>query len=384
VPFLNSLFCKQGADNRTRFFVIILTSYISFLILNALIHNTVFSLLCLALSAYSSATSTLRRLNDAKLKHNWLFASLGAYLSIGLATIFISSTSINWLILIPITMSALLLTYPSKVKQSYILGYNGPVDLSNYKTKHNSTRGNNTRIEPTFAGHSSQNNDFTQNGAHQANLTSDENLTSAEQHAFAAKQPSQTIIKNPIDNVDIGEKIRAKLVEHNKALFLILALFTFMVISISLFSISTNYDTKNTDSSLKSKVIYKSAEHLTRLNPLEMPDNFTLYLTQYNGLIIHWQADEPSKEQRWSIKTAQGDESCQSIRFNKGESFRILTVSVENSLDHFASFSPLDTHKLLQAIAFRGSFSLCDFKFSLKGSQTALGKNSHYADLIDY
>jgi hypothetical protein len=119
-----------------------------------------------------------------------------------------------------------------------------------------------------------------------------------------------------------------------------------------------------------------------------MPDNYTLYLSEHQGITINWQADEVSNTLLWSQLTAQGDESCKQISFNKGEPIRTLTVQVENTTgtnnDYFASFSPLDSKTLIQALAFRGNFTLCGYDFSLKGSQAALGKNELYAQWVDY
>ena len=116
---------------------------------------------------------------------------------------------------------------------------------------------------------------------------------------------------------------------------------------------------------------------------LAMPDNFNLYLSTFQGIIIHWQADQVESGELWSQATATGDESCQAIKFNKGSSLRPLNVLVENGSDYYASFSPMDSKELVRALAFRGKFSLCGYSFSLKGSQAALGKNNNYAHYLD-
>ena len=81
--------------------------------------------------------------------------------------------------------------------------------------------------------------------------------------------------------------------------------------------------------------------------------------------------------------SGSGDKSCQTISFNKGEAIRPIGVLVDNGSDYFASFSPLDSKELIQALAFRGNFSLCGYNFSLKGSQAVLGKNSQYAPFLE-
>ena len=121
-----------------------------------------------------------------------------------------------------------------------------------------------------------------------------------------------------------------------------------------------------------------------RLEKLDMPDKFSLYQSEFNGIIIYWQADTMADTKLWSQQTAQGDKSCKEISFNKGKSIRTQTVLVENKENYYANFSPLDSEELIQALAFRGNFSLCGYKFSLKGSQAALSKNAHYSDLLSY
>ena len=116
---------------------------------------------------------------------------------------------------------------------------------------------------------------------------------------------------------------------------------------------------------------------------LAMPDNFALYLTPHQGILLHWQADNVTSGQLWSQLTAKGDKSCQIINFNKGNDFRPLSIEVEANTEYFASFSPLDSQALIQALAFQGSFSLCGYDFSLKGSQSVLGKHNSYAAFLE-
>jgi hypothetical protein len=379
LSFLNTLLCKQGCDNHLRFFIINLTSYISFLFINYASNNKVLSLIVLFISAYLVTLSTLRRLNDANLKTNWLILAVALYLLIGLAMVFISMNVINLLMLIPFSFSALLLTYPSNNKnrhnQKYLWGYNGPIDLSSYKDTQ--VYSQKSRIEPSFIfNENTINTTFESTGSNQNAQRTNKNNRQATQIK------EKVLVSSKESNSDSWEIIRKKLLWHKKAILII--------VSISLLAIFTLSKTTNSsgETQLNNNTNIVSQHDITllfkRIEQLDMPDNFTLFFNQYGGLIINWQADKPSAKQTWSIITAQGDESCQQIHFNKGEAFRTLTVTVENKLNHYANFSPLDTQKLLQAIAFRGNFTLCDFKFSLKGSQAALNKNSKYAEQINY
>jgi len=322
-------------------------------------------------SGYFATMSSLRRLKDANLKDNGVkFAVLG-YLLIAVAMIFIPINFIDLLILIPATLSGLLMTYPSTKNHKYIWGYNGPVDLSHYddvKPHHQ-----HSRIEPSFTLNTTVNANIKNQTEH-----TDVAINSAyREDIYQTEQTDNTHHK-----LDLGEVIRNKLLSHTKIVVISILLLISIIIAINFMPTTSVTDESLTTSTIENKTIEKS--DLLRNEKLEMPDNFTLFLTQYNGLIIHWQADKPSANQYWSLTKALGDESCQSITFNRGEKFRTLSVMVENTIDHYANFSPLDTQKLLQSIAFRGNFTLCGFKFSLKGSQATLNKNNHYAEQINY
>eukprot|EP00487_Bulimina_marginata_P010793 TRINITY_DN5958_c0_g1_i2.p1 TRINITY_DN5958_c0_g1~~TRINITY_DN5958_c0_g1_i2.p1 ORF type:complete len:104 (+),score=9.87 TRINITY_DN5958_c0_g1_i2:133-444(+) len=99
---------------------------------------------------------------------------------------------------------------------------------------------------------------------------------------------------------------------------------------------------------------------LERNHLLSMPDNFSLFITQHRGIIINWQADEVSTSLLWSQSSVKGDNSCKEISFNKGKPIRSSKVTVEGSTaisngsynNYFASFSPLDSQALIQALAF--------------------------------
>ena len=113
-----------------------------------------------------------------------------------------------------------------------------------------------------------------------------------------------------------------------------------------------------------------------------MPDDFTLYLSEHNGLTISWNADDNDNTEIWSIYSALGDRSCKVIEFNNSDEIRTISVNVEATSDYFAIFSPLDTRSIIKSLALRGSFSLCGYSFSLKGSQSVLGKHPKYSEFL--
>ncbi|MDX2368098.1 MAG: hypothetical protein QNK36_06790 [Colwellia sp.] len=383
MQFLKSLFCLHGVDNRTRFFAICGAAYVIFIMLiSAFTGKAFISLTILALFTSILAFTSLRRVKDAKLNKIWLFAPNILFVLTALVIIFSEKNSSYYLLIVPALCLAVLLTYPSvRNKNSsplnYILGYYGPVDMSEYQQTTHQGKQAKFRIEPSLVGDNS------------VNINS-KSLSSDEQAVWQNNETTSPYGQND-QKIDLGEIIRLKLV-NNKKVQLAIAI----ILTITLVSVCASWIMKNLSNDEPSKTSQESAKlienTLERKHPLAMPDNFSLFLSQHQGIIINWQADEVSTPLLWSQSSAQGEKSCQQISFNKGNPIRTLMVKVENSTtvasgiynNYFASFSPLDSKALIQALAFRGSFSLCGFDFSLKGSQAALGKNKQYADWVEY
>ncbi|MCW8834248.1 MAG: hypothetical protein OQK09_04605 [Colwellia sp.] len=380
MQLLRSLFCLQGFDNRTRFFAIACAIYLIFIMLaSAFTGKLVISLLISLLFSAALGLTSLRRLHDAKLNKNWLFAPSVSFALVALIIIFSEQHSSYYLLLIPALSSAVLLTYPSKqqaTKQSYTLGYIGPVDMSEYQQATHQGKSAKFRIEPSLAGESIMSLD-EQQSAQQANTS------------YNVSDHQQTSQLNA-QQADLGELIRLKLLSNKKAQIAVIVLVVIVLASVLFSWLVTfiNASSVNDTESISEPPQKSISETIAREHPLAMPDNFTLYLSQHQGVIIGWQADEVDTPQLWSQISAQGDESCHQISFNKGKPIRTLTVDIESkngaNTEYFASFSPLDSQALIQALAFRGKFSLCGYDFSLKGSQAQLGKNEHYAHWVEY
>ncbi|MBD1387955.1 hypothetical protein IC617_00795 [Neiella sp. HB171785] len=121
---------------------------------------------------------------------------------------------------------------------------------------------------------------------------------------------------------------------------------------------------------------------VSRSHQVEFPDNFSLWATAHNGMVISWKAEQSSETKIWDIATAEGDQTCEQMIFNNGDSYRSLDVLIEHGSHYFASFSPLDNVAIVNNIALRGSFKLCGYQFSLKGSQAILNRHPHYSELL--
>ena len=378
VPFLQAAFCLKGFDDRSRFFATSTIALLGFIFCSAIFSAYLaISFIILLLLTTVLTLSTKRRLHDAKLNKNWQLVPGALFLLTGGLCLFIESSSSYYLLILPALSTALLLTYPSKGEDSigkYILGYHGPIDLSAYLHEANASKTHNQRVEPTMA----------------ANYTSEQH-----HHNEIINEPinEQTITPLPSpDNkqIDIGELIRLKFLNNRKLQLGLIASISLVILAVFITSLSTSINEPDNSTAVadlnKSNLLNKNASMNVMANKahlLAMPDNFNLYLSDYQGVIVHWQADLIADGELWSLSTATGDKSCQTIKFNKGAPLRPLSVLVENGSDYFARFSPLDSKELIRALAFRGKFSLCGYSFSLKGSQAVLGKNTNYAPFLD-
>jgi len=367
VLLLKSLLCFTGFDNRRRFIFIHISSYFLFIITSAIFSlSNALAIVFLIIFTCLCTFSTKRRLNDADLNKNWIYAPGLSFLFAGLIIIFTGYSTSYWLLLFPLMTSALLTTYKSVGGKDYILGYSGKVDLSAFIKK--DTSSNASRIEPTF---------------NKTEAFNDDN------NIFAQRKNSVTVQTNTpktasFSGNDIGEAIRLKLFNHKNALFTVSAVVLIVImamISTSVISTSGKKDNNliddTRDIALENQPLLKNSHQVT------LPDDFSLFVSSFDGITIKWQGDAPPEEELWQQLSAQGDKSCKEIDFNNGEKIRTITVRQDNNSDYLASFSPLDTELIIKNIAFRGSFSLCGYQFSLKGSQSVLGKHEYYSTFIN-
>lgn len=304
-----------------------------------------------------------RRLADAQLHGPWLYIPAVSFLISACIMTSFDIVALYWLILLPLALASLLLTYPSKaknVRRKYILGYAGPIDLSIYQEKQQQI--NQTRVEPNIGG-------VNQPLIAEAELSTNH----YQQQTHHSKSTS--------DSIDLGELIRAKLLGKNSK-YTLITLAAIVVLGIIITSLLSSEREQPQSKPLMPSEQPNQNTALARLSPLALPDDFTLSLSEYDGIFISWQADITEQTTIWELKTGLGDKSCRSLTFNNKEAFRPLQVMVENQDTYIAYFSPLDSPDILNNIVYRGNFTLCGYEFSLKGTQAIIGKNNQYAKLL--
>ncbi|ASP49179.1 hypothetical protein [Cognaticolwellia beringensis] len=374
MQLIKSLFCWHGFDNRPRFTVINFSIVLAFIMLNESFTDfKVGTISILLLCSSISLATARRRLNDAKFHSNLLLAPAGSFLVTGLIIIFTGLTSAYWLLLIPFFFALLLLTYPGKNQNSYILGYNGPVNLSDFQQEQKTSAQNSKRVEPTMNGinvnqpsvFKSQPTSFTDNVEHVTSTNAANQVSANAQH-----------------KLELGESIRLALFNTKYARITVSVFSLLLVLALALpfmFSSPTPITPENEKISEASEAKAKASFQ----HKLTLQDNFSIMIAAENAIVIHWPANVLDNQDTWTLGTAQGDKSCQEIAFNKEAAIRTYRVSAIDS-GFYAYFSPLDTKALIKNIAFKNNFSLCGYSFSLKGSQATLGKSAFYANLIDY
>jgi uncharacterized membrane protein YhaH (DUF805 family) len=372
LQLIKSLFCWHGFDNRQRFIFISLTCFLAFIILNESLSDYKLSaivMLVLCSSTYLAATR--RRLNDAHLHNSWILAPAGSFLVTGFFIVFTGYNSSYWLLLIPLLMMVVLLTYPTKSQRRYILGYHGPVNLSDFQQLKKTNSRNNQRIEPTMNSvninqSSNKKNDYSP-------LADNSPNTPSTTHANHFSDSSQ-------DKVELAESIRLALFSKKNSQ-LTIALISFLLVLAfiisMLFAKPTPAENPVGHTSEIQKIVKEFQHQIT------LPDNFSIMIAADNAIVIQWQASVEDNLNVWALGTAQGDKSCKSIEFTKEEMIRTYSVSTLDN-KYYAYFSPLDTKALIKNIAFKNKFSLCGYNFSLKGSQARLGKSPFYANSIEY
>lgn len=357
MQFIASLFCRHGLDNSFRFLAI---TAVSLLISVALISSgaNLFASAVISLFTLSLITLTsMRRVNDANLQVKLAFPSTLLTLVSLVLIIAIDNHLVFWSLLFPLSYAILLSTYKSKDKQPKILGYRGPVDLSEFTN--NRKVAANYRVEPSFDGAS----------------TSVEPMTSS----LAAREAQP--INEARSSMDFS-LVTDFIVNKKKTVLIATLSVVTLIIVFSFLNSGENNESIIEETQQVTTPENTAPANEIRNNLIELPDDYQLMTTEHGGLIITWQADVTDEKKLWSQTTASGDKTCESISFNAKTKVRTLQVTVENEEDYLAYFSPLDTKNLVTNIAKRSKFKLCDYEFSLKGSQAALNKNKFYRELL--
>ena len=365
----------KGSDSLSRYIAIIALANLSFSLLSSVfIHSPLFTLLLALPATYIIAMTTVRRLNDANANMKWPLLNSLLFLLAGLTIATIQEPVLYWLLVPNIAVSLALANQKSAGNKHYILGYNGPVVLQT-KEKVQTNRG--SRIEPTLAGNanvelSAESSIEAQNTTAYAQVNEEQSFSQQNDNSSSTFQANNAQAGNSLLLTEIIQQYKRHLA-IGLTVFVALLLMAKVLLN----------NTPSEESTITEPVAVAEIED-ERLYELAMPDDFLLSLSEEDGLFIEWQISASDPVSLWSLKTANGDSSCKEITFNNGDKVRSLSVAIEDDTLQYARFSPLDTEFIVRSLAKRGSFTLCGYKFSLKGSQATIGKHAKYSDFMTY
>ncbi|QOL25125.1 hypothetical protein LP316_12555 [Thalassotalea sp. LPB0316] len=374
MPLIQSLFCLKGKDNRTRFFIIQVSITMLFVVFNTVLaENPLVMVVCALLLSVISGLAALRRANDANQSNKLLLAPSLLFFVTCLLIIFTQSSGFMFALILPFLSQLYLLTFSGQnAELSYHLGYSGPVDLTANAAHYQ--QASIRRVEPTLAGNLSGTID---------NTTID-NTTIDNNQFTEPSQQQDAHFKVPVTHAaqdDIGEQIREFLLTHKQKLAISLGV---LMLGVLVVIVTANTEPEQTVVVEEVEAPNLNSDIIEQANIVELSDGFSIASNPYQGIVISWQADDTLRTELWNIATGKGDESCQQLVFNNNQGIRTAQVQVKNNSTYYAVFSPLDSHELVNQLAKRGSFKLCGYDFSLKGSQAALGKVNYYGNLLSY
>lgn len=432
---LNTLWCYQGRDNAFRFLAIILASF-SFLFLVGLVFPQSMIILFAALLTTSVISlSALRRVHDADRPIFWVLLAVLPHLLFVLSCyLFWPFAAIAGVGLLGIACSVFISFFPANSqKVAYVEGYYGP--KAQVKSELGGVR---KRREPQVFGQTARadvkpmtaevhyviddergQNEVSDVGAHQASFdhaeveinetkhtnskhididTTDEPLVApirfsaidqAPESMSAFKQSWQAshrfdVDRDALDTGSVTELIKSwlnRLKEHQIPVILGAKVLGVLLVSGLIVWLLVSLTTGD-DSDEKDTVEVRAAEtrHVDRVSA-KLPDGFWIVM-QDSIFIVRWLGDTDTAKNLWRLDTAQGDKTCSELVFNDGSEYRPISVDLMSDEATEARFSPLDNKSIINHIAMRGSFKLCGYDFSLKGSQATLMQHQEFADYL--
>ncbi len=244
----------------------------------------------------------------------------------------------------------------ARAQRRYVQGYCGPVPLAVAKTTQ--------RVEPTIGGAAAVSHD---------DMVDDNEATAFERLNSAYQKD------NSVAELQQNLRMLGQWLLRYRKFVAVAAIVVLVCIGITSWWMSADSEqpTTHTETVAPATDAVQSAREIVK-----MPDHFSLML-QGDQLIMQWLGDTMTLGNMWDLASASGDKRCANMEFNDGSRYRPMQVNIVANGAVEANFSPLDTRQIVNDVAMRGSFSLCGYDFSLKGSQAALQANSQFSRLLN-
>ena len=366
------MFCLKGHDNGRRFLVISLIAYLLLILLLPVLSQAGILLVLLFLTASPVLLlSALRRIHDAHLATPLAGIPLLVYWLNLFGLTYLEHGS-KWILLLLAVVCSLGFAALNNIRirknANYQLGYNGPVEFNSEPHVVSPL----SRVEPTLEGQPVNEN------AIQEPLDFDRSS-----HIDSEQFTNNEFRGQPnTDNEWLG-KVSQFVTNNLKLTYGAAGLLLVIIIAVLLIPLFQSEPTVD-----QNEQVEVTQEVKQRLNKIEMPDQFWVMLDQHDAITIAWEGDIKSESELgenglyWSALNGEGDQDCVNLDFTLGKKFRSLKVTVKNSGDYYADFSPVDTKAIVESIANKDRFKLCGYEFALNGTRSLLRKNKKYRDYL--
>ncbi|ARD20693.1 hypothetical protein [Shewanella japonica] len=399
-----SLFCRQGRDNGLRALAIQLSCLVFVLLIALLFSNSIVTLIAAVLALPICALSTLRRLKDAAKPNTLLAIPVLLLLLFSMSLSFSFPVAVSSIVFILAALTAggfawLAAPKTNQRKPAYVMGYFGPhakasVKLGDVRRRQEPVMGG----EHAFSSMTEDNeqsvydaDDVSYEPGYQHETVYKDDIKAQqhnidEQAAYESDdKPTYRVDRGALESGSLSELLKSWLVwgQNNQKTLMMLAkgLGVVSVITVIIYLISLLFTNSDVEQEPVEIAPIEQPAIISETARVKLPDGFWLILQQ-DILIIRWLGDEGDAQSIWRLDNAEGDKRCAELVFNDGSKFRPMQVDLMADSGTEARFSPLDNAKIINNIAMRGSFKMCGFNFSLKGSQATLSSQPDFAHYL--
>ncbi|PKG78958.1 hypothetical protein CXF80_11930 [Shewanella sp. Actino-trap-3] len=427
--FVKPLLCRDGRDTGLRLMIIILAAFllltVAAIVFPASVINWVVTLTIMPIVGLSA----VRRLNDVNKSIKLAMVCVVPVGLFGILTYFMAPLgALAGVFLFGLACGGYLAFMPAKSKINYVQGYNGPsmVPVSFAGSVHH-------RQEPVMKRRVMPVHTMPESTFSSTELTDDEvNFTgSVEPDSFetekyqlnddvvqqASSEQTDAHMDHDVDEKMEDDQVRSfstssarsnqplyvdqdalhsgsitelakswlnvaklhqqKLILIGKITAAIVAAGLVVYLVSALISVFSGEATEQTDHA--DEMI--NQQQASSRQMIKLPDGFWLVLDG-DVLIVRWLGDRGDARRLWHLASAIGDKTCANLEFNDGSRYRPLTVDRLQDSATEARFTPLDKDAIVNNVALKGSFKLCGYEFSLKGSQATLMQNPQFEMIL--
>lgn len=414
--FVKTLLCRHGRDTGFRLMAIILMAFLLLTLAAVVFSASLVNWVVMLAVTPIVGLSAIRRLNDANKSIKLAMICVVPVLLFGILIYFMVPLGIlAGVFLFGLACGGFCAFLPAKNSIKYVQGYNGPsiVQTSIFGSVHQ-------RQEPvmqaqTLPVHADSEHPFISSAADSAELekhrlnehlqqasTIDQRAQGIDHSAESAiddtQSPSFTassdrnhqplyVDQNALQSGSITELTKTWLnmakLHQLKLIFIGKIVAVILVLSLIIYLVLAWNNAFSEEDTEQAQLAENTSnvQSTSRRQMIKLPDGFWLVL-EGDILIVRWLGDNGEAHNLWNLATAKGDKTCSHLTFNDGSRYRPISVDLLTDSATEARFTPLDKNAVVNDIALRGSFKLCGYEFSLKGSQATLMQNPQFEKIL--